>query len=740
MKKAAYAGFLIWVLGLCAGFSPAAAGETGGPPVLMERQNSVFIPPSDPHIQYSGRFDFSDPLAPRFDWPAVSIAAVFQGTRIGILLEDGHNNYDAFIDGELQQVITTDIADQYTVGGLESGTHHLLLVKRTEAYFGIATFKGLLLEKGMSLLKPPPRPTRRIEIVGDSLACGAEVEDNITSCEPSHFRPTANSYLAFGPLASRALKADYRVTSYSATGILKHVGMASVPMPAYYPRVLANLETPAMDPQQWIPDAVIIELGGNDFFSGGTAPSGDEFEDAYKKFIAVIRTDYPLAHIFCQTFGTAPPAGNLIQDVVSQENKAGDNQVGLIVLDYPSAHLTGCYHHFDQEGQQLVADELTKELRKDMGWYEGVTVQDQRSTLAVSTEDKKEMDAIPPPPDWDSIAKPAPIPSFRGKEEGVYFVNAQAGVTLAGTLVLPEGRGPFPAVLYLEGGGPWGRNPGLFKSAEGMAQKGIAMLIYDKRGIGQSTGDFKSAHFPEFQQDAVAGFEFLKSRPEIDPKKVGFIGHSEGGMITEMIAAEHPDVAFAVLMAAPGLRGDRVRALQGIQESKAYQVDEKVLADVEKMQAKAFPLLETETDPEVSRPQLHAILTEGYAKLDENEKMQLREVLEADNATLEEKAVLPSFRHYLLWDPAPYLRKIQCPVLALNGDKDIAVVYPQNLTAIGEALKEGGNKDYTLKVFHNVNHLFLRCVTGAPDEKLPDSSSVPEVQQVIDDWLVKHTQ
>ncbi|HEY5039821.1 MAG TPA: SGNH/GDSL hydrolase family protein, partial [bacterium] len=325
-------------------------------------RSSVLVPANDPKIQYSGRFDFTHPLAPRFDWPAVSISAVFQGTSIGIRLADGKNDYNAFIDGNLQQVIVTGPATQYMIGELKAGYHTLLLTKRTEAYFGIATFNGLVLEDGMTLLQPPLPLSRRIEFVGDSLACGAEVEAPNSNCDPAHFRPTANSYLAYGPLAARALGGDYRVTSFSATGIVKNVAMAKVPMPAYYPRVLASLETPVIDPKQWVPDAVVIELGGNDFFSGGTPPSQDEFEGAYRKFIAVLRADYPKAHIYCQTFGTSPPAGNLIQAVVDQEIKAGDDKVGLIVLDYPATHLTGCFKHFDLVGQRQVGDELAKAL------------------------------------------------------------------------------------------------------------------------------------------------------------------------------------------------------------------------------------------------------------------------------------------------------------------------------------------------------------------------------------------
>jgi uncharacterized protein len=351
-------------------------------------------------------------------------------------------------------------------------------------------------------------------------------------------------------------------------------------------------------------------------------------------------------------------------------------------------------------------------------------------------------DEIPPPPAIAPTAEPIPssTPSFPGFEERVNFVNREAGVTLAGMLVLPAGKGPFPAALYLSGGGPGMVNPFFVSFAETLARRGIAILIYDKRGCGQSTGDFKASHYPEFQQDALCGFEFLKGQPQINPNQVGFIGHSEGGMITEMLAAEHPDVSFAVLMAAPGMRGDRLRALQGVQESKAYAVDEKVLEAVQEIMAEALPMLETEKDPAVAREKLHVILEKGYVDLDEKEKAQLQEVMEGDNPTIEARATTPSARQFLLWDPIPYLKKIRCPVLALNGDKDIAVVYPQNLNAIEEALKEGGNRDYTLKMFPNVNHLFFHCVTGAPTESLPyQPTYASEVLQTMGDWLVMHT-
>jgi hypothetical protein len=163
---------------MCCVVLPGCAANpagTGPPPAGA-------VPANDPNIQYSGRFDFTDPLAPRFDWPAVSLSAVFQGTSIGILLTDGSNDYDAFIDGVPGQVIATGSAGQYTVAGLGSGTHALQLVKRTEASYGIATFHGFVLDAGAALLPPSPAPSRRMEFVGDSLACGYGDESPSSSC------------------------------------------------------------------------------------------------------------------------------------------------------------------------------------------------------------------------------------------------------------------------------------------------------------------------------------------------------------------------------------------------------------------------------------------------------------------------------------------------------------------------------------------------------------------------------
>lgn len=333
----------------------------------------------------------------------------------------------------------------------------------------------------------------------------------------------------------------------------------------------------------------------------------------------------------------------------------------------------------------------------------------------------------------------ANTPMALDHQRPVTFFNHQAGVTLVGVLTLPQGGGPFPAVIQVAGSGSYPLGPNQLLMADAFAKKGIAALCYDKRGCGKSSGDYDSAHTTDFEKDAMAGFEFLRGLPEINPRKVGIIGHSEGGLIAPMAAAECPDVAFIVLLAGPGLAGDKRWTLQTVHIALSEGADAKVVQDIKDMAGEAFSMLETQKDDQKAKERLDDILRKGYARLNEVEKGQLREALEADNITLDERMVKPWYRLLLQWDPAENLRKVKCPVLALNGDKDVAVVYPENLDAIGKALKEGHNQDYTLKVFPGLNHLFRHCQTGSPLEDIGNQPTIaPEVIQFMGDWILKH--
>jgi pimeloyl-ACP methyl ester carboxylesterase len=146
----------------------------------------------------------------------------------------------------------------------------------------------------------------------------------------------------------------------------------------------------------------------------------------------------------------------------------------------------------------------------------------------------------------------------------VYFLNEKHQVRLAGTLTLPHANGPFPAVMLISGAGPQDRNYRVFGHkpflvlADHLTKLGIAVLRVDDRGVGKSTGSFTEATSQDFADDALAGIEYLKTRSEIAHKKIGLLGHSEGGLIAPMVAARSRDVAFVVMMAGPGLKGDEI--------------------------------------------------------------------------------------------------------------------------------------------------------------------------------------
>jgi endoglucanase len=332
---------------------------------------TVSVPASDADIQYSGRIDFTNPNAPRFDWPGVSILAVFQGSSIGILLTDGNNNYNVFIDGALNNVIATTAATEYDITGLTSGTHTLLLSKRTEGNFGTAVFNGLKLETGASLLTPPAKPTRRVEFCGDSYTCAYGVESPQLTCNAAQLRQYENNWIDYSEITARALCAEFHITAYSGRGIVHNYGdtnpLSADPLPYYYPRTLVNSVSPLFNYSSWVPDAVVIFLGTNDF-SAGNIPTKLQYETGYKNFIATIRGAYPLAKIICVSFSTNTMMKTDVQDVVSQENVSGDANVVYGELSDIGAQFTGCDYHPSVAGQQHMATDMQAILESNMGW------------------------------------------------------------------------------------------------------------------------------------------------------------------------------------------------------------------------------------------------------------------------------------------------------------------------------------------------------------------------------------
>ncbi|MDQ6665132.1 MAG: alpha/beta fold hydrolase [Acidobacteriota bacterium] len=332
----------------------------------------------------------------------------------------------------------------------------------------------------------------------------------------------------------------------------------------------------------------------------------------------------------------------------------------------------------------------------------------------------------------DTSRPQEPKKPYPYREEDVTYPNAKARVQLAGTLTLPPGNGPFPAVLLITGSGPQDRDEAMMGHrpflviADHLTRQGIAVLRVDDRGIGKSTGSFALATTADFADDADAGVQFLKARKEINPGRIGLIGHSEGAIIAPMIAARSHDVAFIVLMAGTAVPGDQVSLFQQRAINKSSGMPDAIVAQNEAIQNKLAAIVKQEDDLKVTDSRVRALLQESgmpEAAID----MKTQTVLS------------PWLRFFWKYDPAPALRKTKQPVLAMNGALDTQVSPRQNLPLIVQALEDGGNGDYEIVTFPNLNHLFQTAKTGAVSEYSTISETIaPAALDVMTAWILRH--
>ena len=330
-------------------------------------------------------------------------------------------------------------------------------------------------------------------------------------------------------------------------------------------------------------------------------------------------------------------------------------------------------------------------------------------------------------------------------EEEVSYENEEAGIRLAGTLTLPRSEGPFPAVILITGSGRQDRNETMFGHrpflvlADYLTRKGIAVLRVDDRGVGGSTGNLLESTVEDFAGDVLTGVNYLMSRKEINPSKIGLVGHSEGADIAPIAAVRSSDVAFIVLMAGTGLTLEEFTYLQNHLVLKSVGVSDRVLAMHRRCSEQMFEILKNEKDNAVAEKKLRDIMTHFLANLSTKEK----DAMGASEAAIEiQLKTLFSrwFRFFLTYDQKPTLTKVKCPVLAINGQLDLQVPSKENLSAIEEALKTGGNTNYTIQELPEHNHLFQRAQTGAISEyaKIEETIS-PIALRVIAQWILTQT-
>lgn len=338
-----------------------------------------------------------------------------------------------------------------------------------------------------------------------------------------------------------------------------------------------------------------------------------------------------------------------------------------------------------------------------------------------------------------------PKPPYPYREEEVTFAGANDDVHLAGTLTLPEGDGPFPAAILISGSGQQDRNETIFNHkpfwvlADALTRRGIAVLRVDDRGVGGSTGEVATATSRDFADDVRAEIKFLQGHKEIDSWRIGLIGHSEGGLIAPLVAAESHDVAFLVLLAAPGVNGEQIIYRQGELIAKALGADEATIKRQRGLQETFFAIVREESEGPAMQAKLNKAIEQTYAELSDAERAQLGD----QKAVLEQQVKLlqsPWFRYFLTYDPRPTLAKVKCPVLALNGEKDLQVDPQQNLPVLKEAFATSGNREVAIQELKGLNHLFQTCETGSLAEygQLTETFA-PSVLELIGDWVVERT-
>lgn len=359
---------------------------------------------------------------------------------------------------------------------------------------------------------------------------------------------------------------------------------------------------------------------------------------------------------------------------------------------------------------------------KDSGIEGNFTQRGMTFPLNLAKAEKKEQKKVRPQD---------PQPPFHYQIEEVTFVNEKEGNTLAGTLTIPEGEGPFPAMVLVSGSGQQNRDEELMNHrpfwviADYCARHGIAVLRYDDRGVGGSTGEVENATSMDFSYDAEAAFDYLCKRKEINATKVGILGHSEGGVINFMVSSRRPEVAFLVSLAGPSVNGIEVLKEQQAAILRASGMTEEMVRFNGNANAQMFDIIETSNDREEADTLLRQLLKGwGY-----NEELTEQTVGQMAS---------PWMYYFLRYNPTDAIVKTNCPALLLNGSKDLQVIASQNLPGYEKIIAEHGKTNLTLRELPDLNHLFQHCETGSPNEYFEIEETISsEVLEMIVGFVKK---
>lgn len=463
------------------------------------------------------------------------------------------------------------------------------------------------------------------------------------------------------------------------------------------------------------------------------------------------------ALLIAQDQPKVPPTAKGIEGIWEGPLKTGaiDLRLAFKIKKDKDGKLTATMDSIDQgakdipvEAVTLTDRKLTMNLPKLKAKYEGKLSDDETSVKGHFEQgglkmelDLKRVEKV------SSVNRPQhPKKPYPYAAEDVTFENPIGKFKLAGTLTLPTGDGPFPAVVLVTGSGAQDRDETLLGHkpflviADHLTRHGIAVLRFDDRGVAKSGGKHAGATSADFATDAHAAVAYLKMRKEINGKQIGVMGHSEGGLIAPIVAADHPeDVAFLVLLAGPGVPGDEVLKLQQQVILKAMGAKPEEMKMAARLMDTIMPIAK-EPGPADERKKKMAQAVKDFAAT--LSKEELKHLGDEDDPgkpdVIAARLGDPWMQYFLAFDPRPILGKVRCPVLAVTGELDLQVVPDQNVPEIEKALAAGGNKAVTTKVFPKLNHLFQRSKTGAPSEYGQiEETFAPEALEFITEWVRK---
>ncbi len=338
---------------------------------------------------------------------------------------------------------------------------------------------------------------------------------------------------------------------------------------------------------------------------------------------------------------------------------------------------------------------------------------------------------------------------FSYKSEEVTYTNADNSISYGATITIPQGNGPFPAILLITGSGPQNRDEEIFEHkpfavlADALTNDGFVVLRVDDRGTGKTTGSFMTATTEDFVQDARTSLQYLQNRKEVNTKKAGLLGHSEGGLIAEIIAASNKNIDFIVLTGAPGIPIPQLMAEQNEQVLLKAGMSKELTTKYLGLYKDICHAVTTTSDREQAKKMIAETVKTWRSHTDSLTVMATTGIHdEASEQKLIDRMTAeftrPWTRQFLSYDPQSYIRKISCKVLAIGGEKDIQVVSAGNLAGIKAALEKSKSKSYEVKELPELNHLMQTCITCTIDEyKQLEETISPLAINTIKDWLDK---